>query len=142
MTINELKPQEFDSVIALLHEAELEYSDLKQPNIRLFRFAEAEQIVGVSGLEIYGDQALLRSVAVSKKLQNKGIGSRIVAQIEQQAKDSGISELFLLTTTARGFFESLDYQVISRKDFPEALKQTEQFSSLCPVSAACMMKIL
>lgn len=142
MNFKALSLSEFDSVIGLLQESNLEYSDLKQPNIRLFRFDDAKQTIGVGGLEIYGDQALLRSVAVNKQMQKKGLGTRIVAHIGQQAKNSGISRLFLLTTTAREFFESLGYQLIKREDFPKALKQTEQFLNRCPVSAHCMMKIL
>lgn len=142
MAIKELNPEEFDSVFELLAEAKLDFSDLKQPNIRLFRFEENGQTMGAGGLEIFGDQALLRSVAVKKELQGKGLGKEMVAQIEQAARKSGIKSFYLLTNTAPEFFKSIGYQQIERNDFAEPLKQTTQFSGLCPVSAVCMMKLL
>ncbi len=142
MAIHELSFEKFDSVFEHLAEAKLDFSDLKQPNIRLFRFEENGQTIGVGGLEIFGDQALLRSVAVKKELQGKGFGKEIVAQIEQTARHSGIKSVYLLTNTAPEFFKSIGYQQINRDNFAEPLKQTSQFSGLCPISAICMKKAL
>ncbi|MBL7965900.1 MAG: GNAT family N-acetyltransferase [Prolixibacteraceae bacterium] len=140
MKITELSPDQFDSVFELLSEAKLDFSDLKQPNIRLFRFEENGQTMGVGGLEVFNDHALLRSVAVKKELQGKGLGKEIVAKMEEVARQSGIQSFFLLTTTATHFFSSLGYQKISRDNFAESLQQTTQFAGLCPVSAVCMTK--
>lgn len=142
MNFKELKPEEFETVYVLLRESKLDFSDLKQPNIRLFRLEENDELIGVGGLEIFGTHALLRSVAVGKEWQGKGLGTEVVSQIERISKVSGISSLYLLTTTASGFFESLGYHLIHRDEFPEELKQTAQFSGLCPVSAICMKKVL
>lgn len=142
MNISELKHDEFGLVTNLLQESNLEFSDLKQPNIRLFRFEENGQVIGVGGLEVFGELALLRSVAVSTELRGKGFGKEMVSFIEQAAKESGISSLYLLTTTAPAFFELIGYQRIGRDDFAEPLKQTAQYSGLCPVSAVCMKKVI
>lgn len=142
MTFKEIKPADFEKVVDLLAESELDISDLKQPCIRLFQIRENGQIAGVGGLEIYDDQALLRSVAVRKEFRGKGIGKMLVGQIEKASILSGIKSLYLLTTTASVFFQSLGYQQITRNDFAEPLKQTAQFAGLCPVSAVCMKKEL
>lgn len=140
MTTNELSIKEFDSVFGLLAEAKLDFSDLKQPSIRLFRFEEKEVMIGVAALEIISGEALLRSVAVKKGLQGKGLGKTIVAKMEEVARQSGIKALYLLTNTAADFFQSIGYRKIERDDFAEPLKQTAQFAGLCPVSAVCMKK--
>ena len=140
MTFSELHIQEFESTFALLKESKLDPSDLKQDHIRLFQFREGQQIIGVGGLEIFGAQALLRSVAIRKDFQGKGLGKKLVEQIENAANESGISALYLLTNTASHFFKATGYKVINRDDFAEPLKQTSQFSGLCPVSAICMKK--
>jgi amino-acid N-acetyltransferase len=142
MTFEELVPGDFATIFELLNEAELDYSDLKQPGIRLFQMMESGQACAVGGLETRDGQALLRSVAVKKEWQGRGLGKRLVAQIEKAAGQSGIQSLYLLTTTASGFFQSLGYSTIHRDDFAEALKQTAQFAGLCPVSAVCMKKEL
>jgi amino-acid N-acetyltransferase len=142
MIFTELNPEEFDSTFGLLEESKLDASDLKQANIRLFSITENNELVGLGGLEIIDGVALLRSVAVSRERQKQGIGAQLVALIEKTAKDSGLTALYLLTNTASDFFKANGYQVIHRDDFAEALKQTAQFSGLCPVSAVCMMKTL
>jgi len=140
MNIKELNSEEFETVYDLLRESELDSSDLKQQNIRLFLFEENDQIIGVGGLEIVDNLALLRSVAISKKQQNKGLGKQLVTLIEKSAKESGISALYLLTNTATEFFKAIGYLQIHRDDFAEPLKQTAQFSGLCPVTAITMKK--
>ena len=142
MIFTELKSEEFDSTFNLLKESKLDVSDLKQANIRLFRLEENGETIGVGGLEIFSDQALLRSIAIRKEFQGKGLGKELVEQIESAAKESGISALYLLTNTAADFFKSIGYQTIQRDDFAEQLKQTSQFSGLCPISAICMMKVI
>lgn len=142
MTFEELVPGDFATVFELLNEAGLDYSDLKQPGIRLFQMMENGLACAVGGLETRDGQALLRSVAVKKEWQGRGLGKRLVAKIEKAAGQSGIQSLYLLTTTASGFFQSLGYSTIHRDDFAEALKQTAQFAGLCPVSAVCMKKEL
>jgi amino-acid N-acetyltransferase len=99
-------------------------------------------LVGFGGLEIFGNLALLRSVAVGKEFQGKKAGRFICNWIEDWARNNQISELYLLTTTAPDFFAHLNYRVIQRDEFPEPLRQTSQFSQLCPASSICMKKIL
>ncbi len=142
MTFEELVPGDFATVFELLNEAELDYSDLKQPGIRLFQLVENGILCAVGGLETKDGQALLRSVAVKKEWQGRGLGKKLVAQIEKAAGQSEIQSLYLLTTTASGFFLSLGYRIIHRDDFAEPLKQTVQFAGLCPASAVCMKKDL
>jgi amino-acid N-acetyltransferase len=140
MTIKEISPEDIVKVIDLLAEAELDYSDLKQPGIRLFQIVESGLIAAVGALEVRDGQALLRSVTVKKEFRGQGIGKMLVAQIEEVAIQSGIKSLYLLTTTASAFFQSLGYRQINRNDFAEPLKQTAQFAGLCPESAVCMKK--
>lgn len=142
MTFKELVPDDFATVFDLLNEAELDYSDLGQPGIRLFQMVESGRVTAVGGLEIRAGQALLRSVAVKKEWQGRGLGKKLVAQIEKAAGQSGIRSLYMLTTTASGFFQSLGYRTIHRDDFAEPLKLTAQFAGLCPASAICMKKEL
>ncbi len=142
ITFEELVPGDFATVFELLNEAELDDSDLKQPGIRLFQLVESGILCAVGGLETRDGQALLRSVAVKKEWQGRGLGKKLVAQIEKAAGQSGIRSLYLLTTTASGFFQSLGYRIIHRDDFAEPLKLTAQFAGLCPASAICMKKEL
>ena len=101
---------------------------------------DGEKIIGTAGLEIFEDCALLRSVSVIKEEQGKGYGKLINGEIEKYVKESGINCLYLLTTTAKDFFDKQGYCVIKREESPEALRQTAEFTSLCPASAVVMKK--
>ncbi|MEQ8534295.1 MAG: tyrosine protein phosphatase, partial [Imperialibacter sp.] len=61
---------------------------------------------------------------------------------ENDAARNGITELYLLTTTASKFFERIGYKVADRNTAPDAIKNTSEFSDLCPSSAVFMHKAL
>ena len=142
MKITELTLDNREEAAKLLTEFDLIYTDLNQANIQLFKFSDSDETIGFGGLEIVESEALLRSVVVKKEFQGKGFGKIISNWIELRAKEQQISALYLLTTTARDFFEHQGYQVIDREKFPEPIKQTKQFSGLCPSTAHCMTKTL
>jgi amino-acid N-acetyltransferase len=125
--------------ISLLQQQQLPTSDLDE-DILLYLLMNGEKVIGTAGLEIFEDCALLRSVSVIKQEQGKGFGRIINEEIEKYAKDSGITCLYLLTTTAKDFFDKQGYCTIKREDSPVAIKQTAEFISLCPSTAVVMKK--
>lgn len=60
----------------------------------------------------------------------------------EYARELGISSLYLLTTTAQGYFSNLGFAVIPREKAPEAIQRTRQFSGICPSSATFMHRPL
>lgn len=109
---------------------------------QFFGCGREDEPKGVVGLELHGNAALLRSLAVDEAMRGRGCGSRLVAEAEQYAARNGAQSLYLLTTTAEGFFRRLGYVCIDRASAPEAIRQTSQFSGLCPSSSVVMMKAL
>lgn len=103
----------------------------------LLAFAD-ESLLGCAGLEVYGPDALLRSVAVQAAEQSKGVGHALVERLRQQAEADGIRHLFLLTTTAASFFQRLGFQTITREEVPEAVQASVEFQEVCPLSATVM----
>ena len=127
----------------LLADCELPASDLSPLHLEhFFACGAAGAPQGVVGLEIYGQFALLRSLAVAADCRGAGCGKALVAQAESHARAAGVVELSLLTTTAERFFERLGYVRAAREDAPEAIRGTREFASLCPSTAAFMVKRL
>ena len=127
----------------LLAESKLPTSDLSPKHLEhFFGCGPGETPQGVVGLEIYGKVALLRSLAVSMDSRRHGCGKALVAQAEHHAQSQGVTEVYLLTTTAAEFFEHLGYRRIGRESAPQVIRQTEEFSALCPSSSAFMVKTL
>ena len=99
-------------------------------------------MIGTGGLESFRDCALLRSISIKKDLQKKGLGKFIVDELEKMARQNGVNCLYLLTTTAAGFFVKLGYETIDRETVPIEIKNTTEFSSICPSTAEVMRKFL
>ena len=134
-----ISENERNEAIALLQEQQLPTSDIDDDKL-LYLLWKDERIIGTAGLDIFEDCALLRSVSVIKEEQGKGFGKVINKEIENFAKESGINCLYLLTTTAKDFFDKQGYCAIKREEAPVAVQQTAEFSSLCPSSAVVMKK--
>ena len=71
-----------------------------------------------------------------------GIGSRLVAHAEDYAARHGVRSVYLLTTTAEGFFAARGYVRSERDDAPDSIRSTREFAGLCPASSAFMIKQL
>lgn len=97
---------------------------------------------GVIGLERFGPAGLLRSLAVLPELRGSGSGQRLTGALEAHAHKNGVGALYLLTTTAAGFFQRLGYEPADRAAAPPAIRGSAQFRSLCPASAVCLLKTI
>ncbi len=97
---------------------------------------------GFIGVETFGNVSLLRSLVIATSARGRGVGRHLVAALEAASADSGVSEMWLLTIDADGFFARLGYQVRERADAPHAIRNTAEFSGLCPDDAILMSKQL
>ncbi|UCF71678.1 MAG: GNAT family N-acetyltransferase [candidate division WOR-3 bacterium] len=124
----------------LLEEAQLPFVDIKE-HLDDFLVAECKNvIVGAVGIEIYGEVALLRSLVVAPSFKNCGVGRTLYEGIVAYAHLNGVRELFLLTTTASQLFKKLGFHKVVRSELPKLIQETNEFKSLCPASAVCMVK--
>ncbi|HEU4787577.1 MAG TPA: arsenic resistance N-acetyltransferase ArsN2 [Gemmatimonadaceae bacterium] len=106
-----------------------------------FVLAEAgDTLVGVAGLEVCCDNALLRSVAVDPAWRSQGIGRLLVTRVIADAESRGIHALYLLTTSAERYFPGFGFQEITRNEVPEDVRATAEFQSACPASATVMTR--
>jgi amino-acid N-acetyltransferase len=127
----------------LLHAAALPAADLTAIHLEhFFGCGDEHAPQGVVGVELDGANALLRSLAVAESARGRGCGKALVDSAERHAREHGARRMFLLTTTAEEFFESLGYARIARDEVPETIRATQEFAALCPVSAAVMAKDL
>jgi amino-acid N-acetyltransferase len=130
------------AVIALLASAGLPTADLSSALQLTVWILKSDSLKGAIGLERFGPTGLMRSLVVAPSYRCRGLGRELVAWLEHDARAGGIQQLVLLTETAEPFFRSLGYSAIDRHLVGEALKQSAEFRSLCPVSAVCMRKTL
>ena len=100
---------------ALLAAANLPVADLTDGHCEhFFYWGPPAAPTGLVGLELFGDVALLRSLVVSSGARSSGVGSALVRHAEHYAHSRGVRTLYLLTTTAEGFFARLGYSNAAR----------------------------
>jgi amino-acid N-acetyltransferase len=132
-----------DAARRLLAAANLPTSDLTDDQLAAFFYCGPSGAPSaLIGLEIYGTEALLRSLLVDPSLRSTGLGSALVERAEAHAATHGVRTLYLLTTTAEAFFARRGYRRIDRALAPAAIGSTREFAGLCPASSAFMFKRL
>lgn len=106
-----------------------------------FWLAEHEgALVGCAGVELYGDAALLRSVAVDPGWRGSGLGRLLTERALDEARAGGACDVFLLTTTAEHYFPRLGFACVARDEAPPSLAASAEFRGACPASAVLMRR--
>jgi amino-acid N-acetyltransferase len=97
------------------------------------------RLVGCYGIEVYGGDGLLRSVAVTGDERSRGLGARLVEHALSNARERGLRTVTLLTTSASGYFPRFGFREVGRDDTPEDVRASEEFRSVCPSTATVMV---
>jgi amino-acid N-acetyltransferase len=124
---------------ALLERCALPVAGLADQFPARYVVADHAGVVGLAGLEVHGGHGLLRSVAVEPAARAQGLGRALVEDRLAHARALGLASVFLLTTTAPGFFAGLGFAPCERDRVPAALRATPEFAGVCPSTAACMV---
>ncbi|WP_234086324.1 arsenic resistance N-acetyltransferase ArsN2 [Azonexus sp. R2A61] len=130
-----------EEVVPFLAECALPVADISpSPLLHFFGVRVGGGLVAVVGIELYPPFALLRSLAVVPAFRGRGLAHELVGYAESFAAAQNVEAVFLLTTTAEGFFLRLGYSPASRSSAPSVIRATSQFSGLCPSSSAFLSK--
>lgn len=135
------RPDDFPAVADLVRQASLPLDGLREHMgaALVARSArEKEQIVGAVALELYGREALLRSLVVAAAWRGRGLGLELAEAALALARSRGVERVFLLTETAAGFFPRLGFEPVERSAIPASVQQSVELRSACPASALAM----
>ena len=142
MKIYFAKPEDFHEIRELLKSAKLPFEDVENGIGHFVIARNKNELIGCVGLQICGEDALLRSLAVSESVRNQGFGKALLQEILEYASRLKLHKIYLLTTTAKDFFLKHGFIETDRKDAPEVIRATSEFASLCPSTAVFMRKRL
>jgi amino-acid N-acetyltransferase len=133
-------PEDLAAVETLLTASGLPLDGVREA-LGTFVVAESgTDVVGVAGLEVCCDNALLRSVAVRPEWRSHGVGRALVTRVISDAESRGIRALYLLTTTADRYFPTFGFRTIARDEVPSDVRETGEFREACPASATVMCR--
>lgn len=129
-----------EAVTMLLRDSKLPIDGVAEWLTRFWVAEYQGRVVGIAGMERYGDSGLLRSVAVAPEWHGTGIGRTLVDHVLEEGRAGGVTEVYLLTTTAEHYFPRLGFSCCDREAVPAALRASAEFKGACPASAVVMRR--
>jgi amino-acid N-acetyltransferase len=140
MITREAQNKDLAAICRLLDSAGLPTAGVADHLSRFIVMMDEDSLVGTVGLEVYGDRALLRSLAVHPAHRRQGRGEALFQAVMSLAGRLKIREVYLLTETAEPFFRRRGFTRIDRAEVPAEVRTSVEFVSCCPASAACMRR--
>ena len=114
-----------------LRAAGLSAAGIGEPGLALWIDLDPDgRIVGSTGFELVGRDALLRSVAVGRSLRSRGRGSELVEFALAEAGHLGAERAWALTRRTGPFWEALGFAATEGPDLAERLADTHLVRSL------------
>lgn len=142
VSLRAAESSDLPAILALLERADLPTQGVAESLPHFIVAVSEEQIVGVAGLELYDQSALLRSVAVEETWRGSGVGRLLIERALWSTQAQGIRDVFLLTTTADQYFPRFGFACIQREAVAAEVRASAEFQGACPASAVAMHKVL
>ena len=139
MTV-QIEAIEPEAAVALLQANHLPLEGLEATHLWAARHEGA--VVGVAGVESFGDVVLLRSVATEAASRGQGIARALCESVLLRARAEGARHVYLLTETAEGFFQHLGFATVPREAADPRLQASAEFQEGRCASAKLMTKRL
>jgi amino-acid N-acetyltransferase len=137
-TIEAATAADLPAILALLARSGLPEAGLADHLATALVARAGGAIAGSAALEVYGEAALLRSVAVDAAWRGQGLGQALTRAALDLARRRGVVAVYLLTETAAGFFPRFGFRPVPRAAVAPAVQQSVEFTSACPASAQAL----
>ena len=135
------RPHDLRGALDLLGRSELTGQDVAEGWGHYFVVREDDgRVVGVAGLEVHGEDGLLRSVAVDVEYRGQGLAASLVEAAVERAGRLKLRAVYLLTTSARDYFARRSFADCRREEAPAAIRESWEFRTGCPSTAAFMKR--
>ena len=135
-------PADDRKIRAFLEAAGLPATDVETGRQQFLLLEEDERLVGTIGLEVVGEDGLIRSLAVASDRRGRGLAAQLHEGVLELARARGVKTLYLLTTTAEDYAARKGFERVPREMVPPGVLALPQFRALCPATAVCMRWVL
>ena len=130
--------EDLGAIESLLSGSSLPLQGVRDHRQHFFVAVEGTEIIGTIGLEVYGEEGLLRSLVVGENHRSRGVGAVLYDRLLSEARELDIRRLVLLTTTAERYFTQRGFRRIPRSSITGSLAGSAEFAGACPATATCM----
>jgi len=120
---------EYASIVSLLDQLGLDKDDVDEENMSDFLALENENgVIGCVGLEVFGEDAVLRSLAVAPEGRGIGYGWMLADMAINLARFRGVKRLYLVTAEASDFFAAKHgFHIVELSTAPESVTSSSTF---------------
>ena len=129
LSVEPARRSHVEAIRQLLNEFALDYQDLDELKMRDFLALENENgLMGCVGLEVFGEDAVLRSLAVHASGRGIGYGWMLADMAINTARFRGVKRLYLVTATASDFFAAKHgFRVVDLSTAPASVVSSTTF---------------
>ena len=129
-----------DAVRAVLDAVDMSDEPLRDEHAGSFYVLRNENgLAGCVSLEVYGDDAILRALAVDSQYRGAGYGWMLADMAVAQARNRGVRRIYLLTDTASDFFAAkFGFRVVDRSTLGKHVAAAETFAQASGVGRVAM----
>jgi N-acetylglutamate synthase-like GNAT family acetyltransferase/protein-tyrosine-phosphatase len=131
---------DLDAIQRLLVSSLLPSKDVGGAHQRFIVATENGRLIGCAGLQVAGQDGLVRSMAVHWTRRNAGMGSRLHERLLFEALLAGVRTLYVVTTTAEDFFAGHGFKKIAATAVPPRLQASEEFTAFVPGGSTVMSR--
>ena len=139
MDLRPAGPGDLPAIERLLKSHQLPTVGIREGSVDIFVAVDDGEVVGAVGLELRSPYALLRSAVVDSARQGRGIGRALVGLALAEARARKLRAVYLLTTTAVGYFPAFGFVPTDRGGAPAEMQATDEFAHACAASAVAMV---
>ena len=136
------RPHDLPEAVELLRRAQLPTHGVVDHFGNYLVVRDEGRLVGLAGIEVCGSAGLLRSVVVDSDYRGEGAGRALLDSVLALARRMGLSQVYLLTTTARDYFARHGFAECPREEAPELIRQSWEFQVGCPSTSTFMRRTL
>jgi UDP-N-acetylmuramate: L-alanyl-gamma-D-glutamyl-meso-diaminopimelate ligase len=128
--IRPAKREDMGEVRRVLGSVELDEPARDEQFSNFYVLRNEDGTVGCVSLEVLGDDAILRALAVDPKFRGAGYGWMLADMAISQARWRGVRRIYLLTEAASDFFAAkFGFRVVDRSTFSKLVAGNETFTT-------------
>lgn len=136
-------PSDYPKVKKLLDHVKLPTAGVPESLAELWVLKDGQgDVMGCVALEIYGDTALLRSLAVHPERRGEGLGWMLAEMALLRVRQRGLLRVCLLTEHATDFFaEKFGFRPVPRESLPPEVQVSSEYQRFCGRAVAMALEI-
>ena len=142
--IRSAEPTDFFPLVRLLKLANYQTLDIGGSKVVtnfITATAENGDVAGVVGLETYDYNALLRSLAVVKRYEDKGAAEALINKVEDTVAKKGMRKIYtFIHKELQPVFENQGFELVPMNKIPLNIKKTDEYVFFRDLDFACMLK--